>query len=168
MVSKVKVHGKAQNRTVLGIINAYLVIYPQATLEDLKKAFPASLNATYSTPEKPLFITKEDKVWHEYLTAVGYFQEAKDCIKTADNKTVAVAGMWNKETFERMVEFAKQYGIEVASFEEREQGAKRGSFTLEYLNGFIPPKPKSKGIPTWVWIILGVLVVVLILAFTLK
>ncbi|MBR8730536.1 hypothetical protein IX332_001885 [Porphyromonas levii] len=38
MVSKVRVYGKAQNRTALGIVNAYLVMYPQSTLEDLKKS----------------------------------------------------------------------------------------------------------------------------------
>ena len=38
--SKVRVYGKAQNRTALGIANAYMVMYPQATLEDLRKAFP--------------------------------------------------------------------------------------------------------------------------------
>lgn len=39
--ARVKVYGKAQNRTVLGIIHAYMVMYPHATLEDLCKAFPA-------------------------------------------------------------------------------------------------------------------------------
>ena len=40
MPSKVRVYGKAQNRTALGIMHAYLVMYPQATVEDLRKAFP--------------------------------------------------------------------------------------------------------------------------------
>ena len=40
MPSKVRVYGKAQNRTVLGIVNAYLVMYPHATKADLEKAFP--------------------------------------------------------------------------------------------------------------------------------
>ena len=40
MASKVRVYGKAQNRTALGIVNAYIVMYPHATAEDLNKAFP--------------------------------------------------------------------------------------------------------------------------------
>lgn len=44
MLNKIRVHGKAQNRTVLGIVNAYLIMHPQATLEELKTAFPDSLN----------------------------------------------------------------------------------------------------------------------------
>ena len=43
MPSKVRVYGKAQNRTVLGIVNAYLVMYPYATKDDLEKAFPLEL-----------------------------------------------------------------------------------------------------------------------------
>lgn len=35
MASKVRVYGKAQNRTALGIVNAYLVMYPHATRADL-------------------------------------------------------------------------------------------------------------------------------------
>ena len=44
MANKVKVYGKAQNRTALGIAHAYLVMYPHATLEDLRKAFPNNTN----------------------------------------------------------------------------------------------------------------------------
>lgn len=39
MANKIRVHGKAQNRTVFGIVNAYLVMHPKATLEELKAAF---------------------------------------------------------------------------------------------------------------------------------
>ena len=38
MVNKVRVYDKAQNRTALGIMHAYMVMYPQATIEDLQKA----------------------------------------------------------------------------------------------------------------------------------
>ena len=38
MANKVRVYGKAQNRTALGIVHAYMVMYPQATLEDLRRA----------------------------------------------------------------------------------------------------------------------------------
>ena len=41
---KVKVYGKAQNRTALGIMHAYMTLHPETTLDQLKKAFPDSLN----------------------------------------------------------------------------------------------------------------------------
>ena len=37
MPSKVRVYGKAQNRTALGIMHAYHVMYPNATFEDFQK-----------------------------------------------------------------------------------------------------------------------------------
>ena len=40
MANKVRVYGKAMGWTALGIIDAYLKMYPHATLEDLNKAFP--------------------------------------------------------------------------------------------------------------------------------
>ena len=45
--ARVRVYGKAQNRTALGIMHAYMVMYPQAKLEDLKKAFPKELNPDF-------------------------------------------------------------------------------------------------------------------------
>ena len=42
--ARVRVYGKAQNRTALGIMHAYMVMYPQAKLEDIQKAFPNELN----------------------------------------------------------------------------------------------------------------------------
>ena len=45
-MEKILVYGKAQNRTALGIVNAYLVMYPHATLVDLDRAFPIKLNSS--------------------------------------------------------------------------------------------------------------------------
>ena len=42
--ARVRVYGKAQNRTALGIMHAYMVMYPQSKLEDIQKAFPDTLN----------------------------------------------------------------------------------------------------------------------------
>ena len=46
MPSKVRVYGKAQNRTALGIVNAYLVMYPHATKEDLEKVINENIEIT--------------------------------------------------------------------------------------------------------------------------
>ena len=46
MPNKVKVYGKAQSRTALGIANAYLILNPDVTLDELNAAFPGSLNST--------------------------------------------------------------------------------------------------------------------------
>lgn len=168
MASKVRVFGKAQNRTALGIINAYLVMYPQATFEDFEKAFPKALNTDSGWPvnfkhleecqtenEKGFWFTEEDEVLH-----------------LQDGTNMAVVKMWTKPSFERLVEHAKQYDIEVAEFEKGMKGQK-GGFRLEYLNGYVPPMMQKKSLPMWlivliVLLLLGLLGAVLGLALGKK
>ena len=161
MASKVRVYGKAQNHTALGIINAYLVMYPHATLEDLKKAFPDALNPDCGTGT--ILMTEADikkKIaegdeW--YVNGNAYFSKDDEWLVFPDKSRAAVVRMWSKPSFERLVNHAKQYDIEVAEFEKGKSGQK-GSFRLEYLNGYIPPKPeKSK---TWLWVLIAAVVVI--------
>ena len=80
MPSKVRVYGKAQNRTSLGIAHAYMVMFPQATLEDLRKAFPNELNPDKGVPE--IFINAEEKGtsanWDGYFKAEDEFGYTKN------------------------------------------------------------------------------------------
>lgn len=168
MASKVRVFGKAQNRTALGIINAYHVMYPQATFEDFEKAFPKSLNMDSGWPvnfkrleecqtenEKGFWFTEEDEVLH-----------------LQDGTNMVVVKMWTKQSFEGLVEHAKQYDIEVAEFEKGMKGQK-GGFRLEYLNGYVPPMMHKKSFPMWlivliILLLLGLLGAVLGLALGKK
>lgn len=157
MASKVRVFGKAQNRTALGIINAYLVMYPQATFEDFEKAFPKTLNTDSGWPvnfkhleecqsenEKGFWFTEEDEVLH-----------------LQDGTNMVVVKMWTKPSFERLVEHAKQYDIEVTEFEKGMKGQK-GGFRLEYLNGYVPPMMQKKSLPMWLIVLIGLVVLGLI------
>lgn len=164
MASKVRVYGKAQNRTALGIMHAYMLMYPHATLEDLRKAFPNSLNPDSGVKE--IFIYSDDGEGTDDKWE-GFFKGEDEVLTTGDGKKVAVVKMWTKASFERVVAQAKLYDIEVAKFEAAEKGfGKKGGFTLEYLNGWTPPAPveKKKGIPAWVWIILALLVIGILVA----
>ena len=140
--ARVRVYGKAQNRTALGIMHAYMVMYPQSKLEDIQKAFPDTLNPDSGV--KKNFIYAEEKGttadWN------GFFKKEEELLTMGDGRKVAVVSMWTKPSFERLVAWAKQYGIIVAEFEVVNKGGEKGSFRLEYLNGYIPPKPKN-GIP---------------------
>lgn len=163
MASKVRVYGKAQNRTALGIMHAYMLMYPHATLEDLHKAFPDSLNPDSGVKKNFIYADEKgtDANWE------GFFKGEDELLTTGDGKKVAVVKMWTKPSFDRVVEQAKLYDIEVAKFEAAEKGfGKKGGFTLEYLNGWTPPAPveKKKGIPAWVWIILALLVIGILVA----
>ena len=164
MANKVRVYGKAQNRTSLGIMHAYMVMYPHATLEDLRKAFPNSLAPDNGTGE--IFIYSDEKG-----TAAdwdGYFKAPEEVLTDGDGKKVAVNKMWTKKSFDNLQDHASQYGIEVAKFEEGERGVK-GGFRLEYLNGYVPPvhEEKKKGLPWWLWLLLGLIAAAAIVALCL-
>lgn len=146
--ARVRVYGKAQNRTALGIVNAYHVQYPHATFEDFEKAFPKALNPDSGWPvnfkrleecqtdnEKGFWFIEEDEVLH-----------------LQDGTNMVVCKMWTKPSFERIVSHAEQYGIVVAEFERTMKGEK-GGFRLEYLNGYVPPQPEQekKKMPAWIW-----------------
>lgn len=163
MVNKVRVYGKAQNRTALGIMNAYMVMYPHATMEDLQKAFPNELNPDSGV--KVNFVKAGDKGTDANWN--GFFQKDDELLTMGDGTKVAVVSMWTKASFDRLVSHAAQYGIEVAKFEEADGGGKKGSFRLEYLNGYVPPAPKKK-IPMWVWIVLAVIVIAVIVILAMR
>lgn len=159
-LAKVRVYGKAQNRTALGIAHAYLVMYPHSTLEDLRKAFPNSLNPDAGVKEN--FIYAEEKGttfdWN------GYFKGEDEILTMGDGRKVAMVSMWTKPSFERIVAHARLYDIVVARFEATEKGGKKGGFRLEYLNGYIPPVPEKKKSRWWLWLVL-VLILAAVAAF---
>ncbi len=155
MASKIRVYAKAQNRTALGIMHAYMTMYPHATLADIRQAFPNSLNPDKGTAE--IFIPAEEK--GTTANWDGYFKNEDELLTMGDGQKVSVVKMWTKPSFERAIEQAKLYDIEIAQFDPAEKGfGKKGSFYLEFLNGYVPPQPKEekkKGIPIWLWALLG-------------
>ena len=164
MPSKVRVYGKAQNRTVLGIINAYLVMYPHATKEDLDKAFPSSellKRASGMKDFKSLFRTPEE--WKKDVSNQGlWFSESDERLKLQNGTEYILLKLWPKEAFEDMVSHASMYGIEIAKFEQGEKGVK-GGYRLEYLNGYVPPVVATKKTPIWLWILIGLAAIAILL-----
>jgi len=168
MASKVRVYGKAQNRTALGIVNAYLVMYPHATLEDLRKAFPDRLNnwkikgndsmMFVSDKEKDLILSKygDASVYEE-----NFLSKPEDVMKLQDGTKVSIRKGWSKEDFEAWVNWAKQYDIEVAEFEPSKPFEK-GGFVLEYLNGYVPPVPVAKKSNWWLWLLIAAAVIIVL------
>lgn len=155
--AKIRVYGKAQNRTALGIMHAYLTMYPHATLEDMKKAFPDSLNPDSGVKINFVDLKEIKSVQSEDWN--GFFTDEECLLHLQDGRKVAVVSMWTKPSFERLVNWAKQYGIVVAKFEAADKGGKKGGYRLEYLNGYVPPVPEEKS-KSKLWVIILVLVIV--------
>lgn len=153
MANKIKVYGKAQNRTALGIVHAYVVMYPHATLDDLRKAFPDSLNPD-SGVKQLLLPVDEAESFNTKMSL--YFTKPDEVLELTDGSKVALAQVWSKPSFDRIVEQGSLYDIEVAEFEKTMRGEK-GGYRLEYLNGYVPPVPETrrKGMPWWIWLVLA-------------
>lgn len=157
MTEKIKVYGKAQNRTALGIAHAYLVMYPHATLDDLRKAFPDSINPDSGVND--LFLP-QDKAEGFNTKMSLYFTKPDEVLELADGSKAAMAQVWSKPSFERMVEQGSLYGVEVAEFEKAAAPGQKGGYRLEYLNGYVPPVPeeKKKGVAGWLWLLVAAVV----------
>lgn len=163
-IESIRVYAKAQNRTALGIMHSYMLMYPHATIDDLRKAFPNSINPDKGVQE--IFIFSNEKGTSADWD--GYFKEEDELLTMGDGKKVSVVKMWTKPSLDRLMSHAKTYGIVVAEFVEAEKGfGKKGSFRLEYLNGWTPPAPEKKKSLLWLWILLALLLG-LLLFFLLK
>lgn len=164
--ARVRVYGKAQNRTALGIVNAYLIQYPHATMEDLEKAFPKSLNTDSGWPVN--FKTLAEATADENAKNF-FFTEADEVLSLQDGTKAVLCKMWTKGSFEKLLAHAKQYLIVVAEFEKTMKGEK-GGFRLEYLNGWTPAPVvvPAKKMPAWVWALIALAVLgIAALAFLL-
>ena len=54
MENRIKVIGKSQNGVALGVMKAYVTMYPGTTLADLRKVFPNELAPDKGVKEKRL------------------------------------------------------------------------------------------------------------------
>lgn len=175
MASKVRVYAKSQKWAALGVIDAYMKMYPHATLDDLNKAFPRSTFAE-SEPNQPLLVTMEEKAKIAASTKTTFDDEQLVEWKNThyyltmnDGTDIAfTVPMWTKEMFDKMVAQAKLYDIEFAKYEAAEKGVgKRGEYSLEYLNGYVPPVPVVKKSNKWLWILIAAILIIAGLLFAL-
>ena len=175
MADKVKVYGKSMKWTAMGIIGAYVKMYPQATLDDLNKAFPRNkilgsegilLDTIENLQKKAASTTNtdfDDVVIREAIDK-EWFVILNDGTRVCFDNV-----MWTKGNFPKMVEHGKLYDIVIADFQEAEKGfGKRGSYTLEYLNGYVPPVAKKKRSLAWLWILLILILIAIIVILLMR
>jgi outer membrane protein OmpA-like peptidoglycan-associated protein len=153
----IQVNGKAHNRTVLGIIDAFLQLFPDSTLEELKKAIPDELNPTAHPSPKTIFKPHTDRpvgfvhsitIKEEFAKAdiennfdSVFFNQPDEIFTLKSGEKVVVVKMidkaGDKETgvadLETLANHVKQYGIVVNKFEERD-AFKKGGYSIQKLN----------------------------------
>jgi len=164
-----QVNGKSMNRTALGIIDAFLRLYPQATFTDLKEAFPDHLNPT-APKQAPKSIFKpysnrDFGVVHNLAEIETEFQKAgipyhglfftepDTLFKTADGVTVIVNKLWETtdseskaSDIEQLANQAKKYGIVVNKFEPK-SAFSRGTYSLDLIQPALAEKLSGNSTP---------------------
>ncbi|MCQ2199704.1 MAG: OmpA family protein [Paludibacteraceae bacterium] len=134
MAYKIHVTGFAKNRTVEGVLNAYTVIHPGCSIEDINKAFPKSIHQS----GKPLLVAKDPGA--SGSLAQRYMKININTVNGGKKSSTAyMLGMWNDEDTLKMAEHAKKADIDIADFKSRKYFVP-GSYTLSYLNGWKPGK----------------------------
>ena len=108
---KVKVTGKVQNSTALGIMNAYLELNPDSTLADLRRAFPNDI-----APDNGV---------------VEIFLPVSEASKFNDDSKVAVSQIWTGKSLANLFEVAKKYGIKAEVSKTKKMG--KYGYVIEYL-----------------------------------
>lgn len=144
MENKIRVIAKAQNQTALGIINAYLLLNPHSTLQDLKEKFPNDVAPDKGVAE--LFVSETEA--NEINTRAGtslYFAKAHQIFQIENGERIALSQIWTKDSLKNLINRIDNTGIQVKmvdSDEAKKEDIK--GFKLEFLNGFDPSQNELK------------------------
>lgn len=161
MAKKIRVYGQSQKWTALGIVAAYLELHPNATLSDLRQAFPKNeIGNEIDTVENIVGKEKDgkfDEKLSKQITDMEMSLTLKDGTKVAFSNP-----MWPADKFKKIEKCAEQYGIEIADFKEAEKGiGKRGNYSLEVISD----KKKCNWL---LWLILAFIILGVITYFALR
>ena len=138
--STIRVYSNTPNRMALGILHAYMKMFPQTTLKDLKKSFPSKLNSDSGLEQLFIPIDKmvDEPKWNMY------FREDEELLCFSDGTKVAVASQWSNASLECLSNHAKEFGIDMANFEFGEKYDKCG-FRLECVTASDKAETQEKG-----------------------
>ena len=166
MARKAFVTGRTQNRTALGIIAAYLELYPNTSFSELNKLFSKSEVCPDAGIDKLFYTTKE--IENEKKNGWEWFQKDQACftqegewLKVKGEK-VAFCKMWTAPSLAKLQKKAAEYGItaQVGDIPKNSTDYSVG-YTIQY-------EGKKGGIPWWIWLLLGLLVIGVVAYFALS
>lgn len=166
---KVKVTGKVQNSTALGIMNAYLELNPDSTLADLRRAFPNDIAPDNGVAEIFLPVSEASKFNEKSDSISLYFmKEDRPALTLSDGSQVAVSQIWTSKSLNNLISEAKKYGIQAEVHKGMEK-VKYG-YAIEHVeqNSSVTPstpaheKKKSYLLPLIIMIIVVIGVICLI------
>ena len=166
MARKAFVTGRTQNRTALGIIAAYLELYPNTSLSELNNLFSKSEICPDAGIDKLFYTTQE--IEYEKKNGWEWFQKDQACF-TQEGEWLKVKGvkvafckMWTAPSLAKLQKKVEKYGI-MAQVGDIPKGSKDYSvgYTIQY-------EGKKGGIPWWIWLLLGLLIIGAVAYFALS
>ena len=134
------VSAKAQNRTALGIVHAYMALHPETTLRELRAAFPNDICPDKGVSENFILNSARD----EYDGWNGYFRGDDEVLTMGDGKEVVMNSMWTKPSYDRIVKLARRYGIAVQHVDKLPSGTPGGFIVLAVESQSQAPAPQPE------------------------
>lgn len=173
----IEVYGKHMNRTALGIVDAILKLYPNATFSELKEMLPDSINPSAPKNYKSLFKPYTDRLYgviqsgalrKEYIDSdldlnTSHFIGEGETFHTKDGTEILVAKTWeSKDTetgehdLQNLIDHVSKYGVHVVSFEAKNQDFSKGGYFLKIVQPILFKKltePAKSKMNLWILLI---------------
>ncbi|MDR1227091.1 MAG: hypothetical protein LBK47_09385 [Prevotellaceae bacterium] len=141
---RVMVKGAARGRLALGIVTAYVKLFPELTYKELKVMFPDIIYpkapSQFKTIE-PLGVFQQLHVVQllpDRGLTIAHFVKPEEIILLPDGQRICVTRTWNKAAFDTLAETAELYGIQVEQVNEGDAAFQHAGFSLQ----FFPPFEK--------------------------
>ncbi len=123
-MAKIRVYGMASNRTVLGIVNAYLELHPGTTSEELRVVFRNGVGLK----QKEVFaeIDHITEAVNSSTEDPEWFLKKDEIIETVDKKRLATCAQWSEEEYRQVVRWAENHGIKASTRCDKKYGNSAG------------------------------------------
>lgn len=167
----IEVQGKAMNRTALGIVDAMVQLYPNASFEELKSMMPDSINPSAPVNYKSLFKPYSDRPYgviqpgsirkecsDNYLDInASHFIKTEETFKSKDGIEILVSKSWeSKDTetgekdLQNLIDHVAKFGVRVTEYSDSKAFGK-GGYKLEIVNPALKEKLANPPSKKWIW-----------------
>lgn len=154
--------GKSQNRTALGMIHAFVTMYPNVTAMELNTQF-SKQKVCPDTGINQLFYTSDEIEQEKLGTKSEWFTKGNACF--VDNGEWLILGNGQKLAFNK-VWTATSLALleqEMAKFNiigtvDKKLGDTQAGFSIRY--DYEEYEVESQGLPSWIWIVLVLVLIV--------
>lgn len=160
-ITRANVIGKSQNRTALGMINAYLKMYPNTTVHELRAKFSkksvcpdAGIADIFYTPNEIEQEIKNKADW--FVNGNALFTADDEWLILNNGQKIAFNKMWTAKSLTLLQQAMAKYHIygEVGSVPK---GMPAG-FIVNYQ--YADKAEQPQGLPSLIWLVLGVVLLV--------